>query len=224
VDTIATIVVTAFVNIIITGIVSNLVFYRYQKRIDSAIAKSLFEHQTKFTQIHAKQVEALADLYQRFIVYKTDFNNMVAEATKLEYNVDESGKGQFKTWKKEEFDKRISTVLSAKIGGNRKKYEDFAMYFDNNRLYLSDRVCTEISSIFGRHDLLDFAMFVFFDDVPEAFIRSGKNAVAALNIQVDVKPDLERPDYLNLIHALDKEVDTQAEKLERLYKSVAQAE
>jgi hypothetical protein len=65
-DVIATVIATAFFNIIITSIVSTFIFYRYQKKIENSFAKSFLQYQTKFVRNHQKRVEALEALYNAY--------------------------------------------------------------------------------------------------------------------------------------------------------------
>jgi len=50
-DTMQTIILTRIVNIIITVLVGGVVIYTIQKKIDATIQKSLFEHQTRMTDL-----------------------------------------------------------------------------------------------------------------------------------------------------------------------------
>jgi hypothetical protein len=83
-DTLAIIIVTAFLNIMISSIVTNLIFYRKQKDIELSFAKkldefkanlqkSLLEHQTKFVRNHQKRIEALESLHSKYILFEQHF-------------------------------------------------------------------------------------------------------------------------------------------------------
>ncbi len=210
-DAFITAIIKALPDAIATAIVTVLlaggILFIFQKKIENSFAKSLFEHQTKFSKTYKDRMETLENLYQKFTIYKVDFSHMVEEASKLGY-----------------FPEKFSTTVSTMIMENRRKYEEFRTYFASNRLYLSDNTCTEIHHLLARHDLMDMAIYMFFDDIPEGFIKVGNNAIKALNFEVDSKSDFERPDFLSLILQTEKEVQSQAETLERLYKSVAEAQ
>jgi hypothetical protein len=207
-------IATAIVTVLLTG----GILFVFQKQIESLFARQMekfraklqyenFEQQTKFSRTYQNRVETLANLYQRFIIYKTDFNHMVHEASQLGHSPES-----------------ISTTVSAMIMENRGKYEEFRMYFENNRLYLPDNISTAIRDLLLRHDLMYLAIHMFSDDRPESFIKVGNSAIKALGFEVNVESDFERPEFLSLIWQMDKEVYTQAERLERLYKSVAEAQ
>lgn len=202
-DAITTIVVTVLANAVVTGII----VYLIQKKFEVKFQKSLFEHQTRFSRIYQDRVETLANLYQKFTTYKKDFSHVVEEASKLGYRPE-----------------RISTTVSALIQENRQKYDDFASYFENNRLYLSDSTCAQIYDLIARHDLMGMAIFMFSDDIPEGFIKVANNAIRTLKFEIDIESDFEKPDFLSLIWQIEKEVHAQAERLEKLYRSVAEAQ
>lgn len=206
-------IATAIVTVLLTGVI----LFVFQKQIEALFARQMekfraklqyenFEHQTKFSKTYQNRVETLANLYQRFIIYKADFNHMVHEASKLGYSPE-----------------KISSTVSAMIVENRQKYEEFRMHFENNRLYLPDNICTAIQDLLVRHDLMYMAIHMFSDNRPEGFIKVGNDAIKALGFDVNVESDFERPEFLSLIWQMDKEVYTQAERLEKLYKSVAEA-
>src|SRR3972149_615711 len=80
-------IVTVLANAIVTGII----VYLIQKRIESSYTKKLeefrarlqlsnFEQQTKFAKIHAKRVEALENLYQKFVIVSVGFTEMIDKA------------------------------------------------------------------------------------------------------------------------------------------------
>ncbi len=200
---IATIIVTVLANAVFTGVI----VYLFQKNFEAKLQKSLFEHQTKFSKTYKDRMETLENLYQKFIIYKADFSHVVDEGSKLGY-----------------FPERISATVSTMIIENRRKYEEFRTYFEKNHLFLSDNTCTEIRSLLARHDLMDMAIYMYFDDIPEGLVKLGNSAIKTLNFEVDIKSDFERPDFLSLILQTEKEVQSQAETLERLYKSVAEAQ
>jgi len=224
VDTIATIIFTAFANIIITGIVSNLIFFRYQKRIENTFAKSSFEHQTKFAQLYAKRAETLANLYQKFMAYKAEFGHMTAEASRVNYDVDESGKTQMEFNQGENIAAQVRAAITALSPEVDKKFADFVTYFDNNRLYLTDNICLVIENIQTRHDLMEFVTFMFYDNAPDELIGAAKSSSQALGFKFNIPQDLEKPDLLALIQQMDGEVTKQAKSIERLYKSTAETQ
>jgi len=76
-DTISLIIVTAFLNAIITGIIANLIFYRYQKKIEDTFARSMLEYQTKFVRNHEKTVETLDTVYKKFAEFESSFSKIL---------------------------------------------------------------------------------------------------------------------------------------------------
>ena len=218
-------ILTVLANAIVTGII----VYFFQKKFEANLQKSLFEHQTKFSRNYAKQVETLETLYQNYIIYKTDFNNMTLEAMRADF-IDEHGKTQLRKLsgffeeRVEQRFKQISTAVSSRIAENGLKFKDFKTYFENNSIFLSPDTCSVIHNILDRYFMMEWAMQIFLDDVPEEFVDNARRYIKEL-FEIDMKSDLERPEiatlFANLIVRLDDEVNTQAEKLEKLYKSVA---
>src|SRR6266540_2226555 len=80
------ILLTALVNIIITGLISGVAVYRIQRKIDSSFASKLekfraglqysnFEQQTKFAATYPKRVEALQALYEKYRTFQRAFGD-----------------------------------------------------------------------------------------------------------------------------------------------------
>jgi hypothetical protein len=109
-ETTQTLILFTIFNIIFTGLVGGIVIYVIQKKIDATIQKSLFEHQTKFSAIHSKRVETLETLYQKFIIYKTDFENIMNEGSRADF-IDEQGKTRLRYTGKEERVKDSARVI-----------------------------------------------------------------------------------------------------------------
>lgn len=218
------ILLTSLFNIIISGLVGGIVIYTLQKKIDATIQKSLFEHQTKFSAIHPKRMETLEILYRKYIVYQTEFKNLILNSVRVDY-VDKHGKTQVrKNWGLDEMVKQICRVVSSGMEENDKKFVDFRTYFETNRIFLSPDTCSEIDKIVSRHEGMEWAMQIYLEDIPlEGLQFSRRNIKELFGIAID--SDSEREEYLALVYELTKklydEVNTQAEKLEKLYKSVA---
>ena len=119
-DTIAIIIFTAFANIIITSIVSNLIFYRYQKKIDATIQKSLFEHQIKFSRIYPKTLEVLETYNQKTLYCSRLSSKFGDEIIKAISEKD--------TFQAEEIKTKHDELYGALV--------DFRKYIEDNRLHL----------------------------------------------------------------------------------------
>ena len=98
-DATEVILLTALVNIIITGLISGVVIYRIQRKIDSSFAEKIekmrsnlqlsnFEQQTKFARNHEKAVEVLETLLQKFIDFKMGFNHMVLASQRTTFSLE----------------------------------------------------------------------------------------------------------------------------------------
>lgn len=215
-DTIAVIIITAFINIIITGIVSNLMFFRYQKKIESSFAQSLSEHQTKFERQHQKAAETLECLYKEIIVICDKYEQVVYGVAafyreNLEY---------LKT-----MNLRLLGLDMRDIEYLKSKSNDFYNYFDSNRLFLSPSSISTIKFIHLRVQtliittpLLVDLLFDFDDSSPE-FMSRLKETIKILDFTTYTINDVW--DYLWVFSDCAEETKRQAEKLESLYKSIA---
>jgi hypothetical protein len=156
-DTIATIIVTAFINIIITGIVTNLIFYRYQKRIEESFSEKLeqfrhglqklsTEHHVKFSRNYPKTVEVLETYNQRLYEYFQICHQLHLVIIKtIRGELLESTEIQ---GKREEFDRVVS---------------DFSTYLPSVRLYLPNELIKELVKIADRADRLGMASMRLFE-------------------------------------------------------------
>lgn len=99
---IALIIVMAFINIVVTRIISNLIFLRYQKMVEDSFAKSYLEYQTKFVRNHEKQVGALELLCKNY----GEFGNAFIEALNAYsfYTAMDVGGFTENLWEKIDFD------------------------------------------------------------------------------------------------------------------------
>ena len=112
------ILLTALVNVIITGLISGIAVYRIQRKIDDKFQRSAFEYQTKFTINHAKTVETLQTLYKRLSDYDESFADLISRSS-LYCN-----------------SKSKENITKADCKKAWEKLVDFRTYFWNNRLFL----------------------------------------------------------------------------------------
>lgn len=210
-DTMETIILTSIVNIIITGLVGGIVIYRIQKKIDATIQKSLFEHQIKFTQIHAKRVETLEGVYQRFLVFADTIHESIRETREKDFTEkDALTRSHYVVSKQEDLHEKIN---------------DFWHYSAVNRLYLTESIIDEITKIL--HEAVSLQTLVaMFTGTPDNRSRPlpmwwVDGLIEWRNLEID-KNDVVTPELL--LSQLSKELDKQTRTLERLYKSVADTE
>lgn len=133
-DTIATIIVTAFINVIITGVVSNFIFLRYQKKIESTFAKSMFEYQTKYVRNHEKMVETLETVYQRYSELRIELNNLMYDKiTPIKLGED---------------------VTVADLREAFKKSDEIFRYFEKNNIYLPQSTIVELRDVLSKTNMI----------------------------------------------------------------------
>ena len=218
-------IVTVLANAIVTGII----VYLIQKRIESSYTKKLeefrarlqlsnFEQQTKFAKIHAKRVEALENLYQKFVIVSVGFTEMIDKAI-------------------EDYPRLVGLAASMDINGfntlsieapdfenlELKLYEFWA-YFGTNRLFLSSGSAQEIENIYLRTGSLirlipEMRLFFGYDNLSPDLFYSLNHTIKMLELKIGrIK---KQPDLLLLLGELPEEIRKQTERLEKLYKSVA---
>lgn len=118
-----------FVNLLFTGIL----LYVFQKAIDERSVKRLeefktglrstaFEQETKFSQLHEKRLQVLADLYKKLSHVSSDLSAMKLT---LESEISD--------------DHMVSLIEDFNSA-----IDDFYKYFSENRLYLPDALCNQL--------------------------------------------------------------------------------
>lgn len=112
------IIITSIINLAITGVVSGIVVYSIQKKIDAAFEKSLYVYQTKFSKNYHKTLEVLEILHEKFSLYIRSCNLMIVRN-------DENQKDD---------------VL--------RNLTDFHAYFSDNRMYIPGNLENQIQDIF----------------------------------------------------------------------------
>lgn len=128
----------AIATAIVTVLLSGIVLFLFQEKIKNSFAKSLFEHQTKFSAIHPKRVETLETLYQKctqcaheiWLVYR-DIPDIYQNRSKIDFSKYEALGPQF---------------------------DDATSYFLNNRLFLTPSISDEIGGMFRDFD--DFRLLI----------------------------------------------------------------
>ena len=197
-DTLSIIVLTAVINALVTGTIGGIVLYRIQKRIDN----SYYEYQTKFTINHAKSVETLKTLYQKFIA----FNNALDEF------ISEKRYARLKPKKNEQ---------SQEKHNREKMLADFKDYFRENRLFLPDRLADNIAKLCSHAEWLSLMVgvglmfakpdetnsLIWDDDSTGITWGADENAVKYSNPE-------------DLLDHIRKDLKKQAEYLEKMYKLV----
>lgn len=117
----AILIITAFVNAAVTGVISNLVFLRYKTEIENSFAQSLFEYQTKFVRNHEKMVVALDTIYKKYAALLRACRDFMSQN------------------EHENDNPHTSTVVAC--------IADMSDYFNENRIYLPTDVEKTIQTI-----------------------------------------------------------------------------
>jgi hypothetical protein len=202
-DATVAILLTALVNIIITGLISGVAVYRIQRKIENSFAEKLerfksdlaystFEQQTKFARLHEKRVQSLEALYEKYKIFIDASNrwievidrHMMGNALLLNQTID--------------IDQHLKIQREVQA-----KLNDCLNHFETNRLLFSVDLVNEIWHIFfeagNAHSLIVMAL-------DPAELPSSLEAWSNYRIKIEK--------FYN-------QLSDQAEKVENIYRSVA---
>jgi hypothetical protein len=216
-DNMQSLILISIVNIIITGLIGGIVIYRIQRKIDSSFSRQMeefkaslqlsnYERQTKFAQLHAKRVEVLESLYQKFSGSMQTLLDWIMEIYRDYVNELEPGPDSYK---------KYHTDITEGL-------RDFYEYYSVNRLFLTDNLLKEISEIYevartARNTAWDFSLSQKQQPVAFQDSRSGRILGKVIDI-TDI--DLDKPETVIKLQFIP---DILTNRLEKLYKSVAEA-
>ena len=185
-NNIALIIVTAFINLA----VSNFLFLRYQKKIESTFIKSVFEYQTKFTRNHEKTVETLETIYQKFQELQVKVNRNIM-------NIIVSSENDLPD---DEHRNELKAVFE--------KADNLQEYYFARRIYLEEKTSEQIGQIVNKTKLLNLSihMALIIFDAPD---KEMPKMISALKISAenwgDIKIDeasFDAKEYLYEVMAL----------------------
>lgn len=214
-ETTEIILLTALVNIIVTGLIGGVVVYRIQKKIDDGFQRSAFEHQTKFAINHAKTVETLQTLYKKLSDYNEDFRYLIDRSSRY-YN-----------------SKSDETITKADCEKVFEKLVDFRTYYWNNRLFLPDDIAEKILLIYNWIRFVHEEVDENLTAETQAQIQAGiRNPDVFRFIKDDLSHyerftsrypagDWDSLQYGNILGLLQNYVFDQVREVENIYKSVA---
>ena len=215
-DPITTIIVTVLANAIVTGVI----VYLIQKRIERSYARQMeefkadlqysnFEQQTKFARSQEKRVEALEGIYEKFLDVTSAEHEVIDETKEaIEHSPDET---------------RFEGVFS-KHKDVWWKLNQFWQYYAANRLYLPESIAEGVSDIW-RNALIIDSMASRFMGTPHNNINLPVEWVKGEmeGLELEIAEDGVMTPYA-LLDELSAEMDRQTRSLEKLYKSVAEAQ
>ena len=111
-------VLTVATNALVTGII----LFLFQKRIESSIAKKNFEHQIKFSKKYNKSVEVKDTLKQKMIALSVTVTEANIEVSSIIYEWEERHENEwFEGWKTSKRQNEIHNL-----------YRDLSKYKDEN--------------------------------------------------------------------------------------------
>ena len=207
-DTTAAIILMTIFNVVFTGLVGGIIIYVVQRRIDAAIQKTLFEYQARFTRDFSKTLEVLENLNNRFLNFRNLFNLFVLGYRPWDEDLEETPNSELKS--------KIADIYTAMI--------EFSSYFKSNRLFLSYELINEIWDI-------DFRTSLFYDLAFGCYSRIANKSPTRLMATNEQIKDIgleglmmryeEKIALKTHLLAINTRIIEQAERLEKLYRSVA---
>ena len=124
-------IIAVIVDVILTGLI---VFY-FQKRLESKLGRENTEHQIRFADLYAKRVKTLEQFYEKYVVFENAIEEMSSNARAFMVVNDQPGQ--------EEIYKRDHQDMST-------KFEDLRYFYDKNKLFLSSSANEVILDVFIR--------------------------------------------------------------------------
>jgi hypothetical protein len=198
-------------NVVFTALVGGIVVYVIQKKIDASIQKSLFEHQTKFSAIHAKRVETLENLYRKFYVFEEAFVQLILQATN--YRLAGSGSAE-----------KLNLDALNKIEEYHSSLDECEEYYRNNHMFLSTEMASTVSKLILRArmtTILRAMMIRIIENNNEPTLIDSFNVIAkGLDFSL-YQLNLEKPDYDAALYQMLVTMKNDANILESFYRSVA---
>ncbi len=215
-DTTTTLVLTILANAIVTGII----VYVFQKRIENSFARSMeefkaeiqlsvFEQQIKFTRNYEKMVDTLETLCRHYGDFAESLQNQIGEA------------GKFYSHPRKKGNPLDNLDLSHAFD----KLDVFWRYFETNRFYLPNEIVKEISNVY--HNSFTILGLVAFALVADNTHPHGQKNFVAVNSGISssklriTNVSSETPNIKLFLDETKEEVNDRVQHLEDLYKSVA---
>jgi hypothetical protein len=213
------IILTSIIDAIISGLVGGIVIYVIQKRIENSFAQKLeqfkaqlqysnFELQTRFTETFGKRVKALEILYQKLLDFQSIYFDTYMSIQFPEFPPK-------KVMATREGDKNDKFFLANCLDG-------LWTCYDENRLFLTSEALQETSDIFVKvvwlTELMSQSIWLINSPSLGASKINEAIKISELNIPEINIEEPNRDKFLDeLIHAMI----VQVERMEKLYKSVA---
>lgn len=215
-NTIETIILTVLANAIVTGII----VYLIQKKIESSFAKKMeefranlqysnFEQQTKFVRSHEKRVATLESLHEKYLVFVECTLKEFEEADTFYFGDRE------KDFPFDEID----------FEDPFRKLEDFRKYLGSNRHYLPDDIVEGIENI--HRNSLNIILVVVLALVSDNNKTQGSKDFISVNQMIKTnrlnisRISSKTPNIRKVLKDAKKEVNNQALEVERFYRLVA---
>jgi len=209
-DTITTIIITAFINIAI----SSFLFYRYQKSIDLSFAKKLkeFEHKLQFSQFQQQTI--FSKIYPKTLDVLENYHQKLLNCTSLVSNHIITSIGA--SLQSKPLDKAKKLELENEV---REAKDDLDSYLEQSRLHIPDDILETVEQIHNK--------VLTFMSISRTLIGNPKKILPQLVRMFDITEetvDFSKPENINVFVAgkLCSELVDLCKQVEKIYKSAIQ--
>jgi hypothetical protein len=204
-------VLDAFITIILAGVI----LFIFQERIKTSLAKSLYEHQIRFSTTYQKRVEVAETLYRKFLVLSDTM-----EAIMHTFRDVKKGMPGMKQFDDKEYFLKCDTEIED-------RFDDFWNYYRNNRIYFSEEHTDIVQKVYQRVSFIKNVMWTIIDNydeitvIPTQLIDICRKILRYKPLNEDNYDwgQLQQPAEFVNIMAMTLQGDVRS--LEFLYKSVA---
>ena len=215
-DQIIMLVLTVTINALVTGII----VFNFQKRMESTIIKKNFEHQVKFSKFYNKSLEVVDTLRQKTIALGTAIAEANIELSSILFLWEERNENKwYQGWVNEERKREVYNI-----------HLDLVKYKNENSIYISDQYANEIEALLDQ--VFAFFMPAFNTDISliasdEEYLEPFQTGylvkmMEATGTKWEDMPDLEKPQIaIKLVEIMIGKHETINKKLEEMYKKVA---
>ncbi len=195
-DTTTSLILTVTINALVTGVI----IFLFQKRVERREATKAFQEQTKFKRFHEKRAETLEALYPKFRLFSDELNNLLQVAF--------IGTNEFE-------------VDPAVLEDIKKNMQIFGQYLDDNKILLETKEAYDLHNIYWSfHSIHAIISFLYVDPhkVTEDTIEIANDLIKRLPEIKPVNP--KDPKYVALAVGIYNQTRILVEQVEAIYRKI----
>lgn len=202
-DPITLMLLTVTLNALVTGVI----VYLFQKRIERTFAKENFEYQTKFADIYSKRIKASETIIHKYMAFE---NSMWLLTDSIRDYINSGVENEIN------FEEGNKDIMS--------KLAELREFYKNNRMFLSKYLSNSMNGALVYASLAQYAVSSVSKD---PMIESVPSEWIELFPELPVIPefedeDLNKPEWF--LYVVSIKLKNISEFLERVYRSEAELE